>query len=207
MKKVFKILTLIMLIFTILKIGDTYAKYYARAHTATLSQEVGKWIIKVNEMDIYSESGETVEFQVNNLDNFSNPDAAPDKISPSSTGYVDIVIDPTGTDVAVKYDIELNFTRPSNLAMEARLEMASGANTLVRTGENTYSGTISLAEVQAGNTANIRCYISWNNDETKNNEDSIIGLGTRVNISLSANVTVTQYLGEEITEYVPSETP
>lgn len=207
MKKVFKILTLIMLIFTILKIGDTYAKYYAQAHTATLSQEVGKWVIKVNEMDIYSESGESVEFQVNNLDNFSNPDAAPDKISPSSTGYVDIVIDPTGTDVAVRYDIQLDLTGVPNLAIEARLEMASGANTLVKTGENTYSGTISLAEIQAGNTANIRCYVTWNNDETKNDEDSAIGIGTRANVSLSASVTVTQYLGEEISEYVPAETP
>lgn len=207
MKKVFKILTLIMLIFTILKIGDAYAKYYAQAHTENLSQEVGKWVIKVNEMDIYSESGESVQFQVNNLNNFSNPNAAIDKISPSSTGYVDISIDPTGTDVAVRYDIELDLTGVSNLAIEARLEMASGANTLVKTGANTYSGIISLADAQAGNTADIRCYVTWNNDETKNDEDSVIGLGPRANISLFANVTVTQYLGEEITEYVPAETP
>lgn len=207
MKKVFKILTLIMLIFTILKIGDTYAKYYAIAHTVNLSQEIGKWVIKVNEMDIYSETGESVEFQVNNLNNFSNPNAASDKISPSSTGYVDIIIDPTGTDVAVRYDIELDLTGISNLAIEARLEMASGDNTLVKTDENTYSGTISLAEIQVGETAEIRCYVTWNNDETKNDEDTIIGTGERASVSLSANVTVSQYLGEPITEYVPTQTP
>lgn len=206
MKKVLKILTLIMLILTILKIGDTYAKYYAKAQTATLSQDVGQWVIKVNEMDIYSETGESVEFTINKFNNFSNPDAAPDKISPSSTGYTDIVIDPTGTDVAVRYDIEIELTGVSSLAIEARLEMASGVNTLVKTGENTYSGIISLADVQAGTTADVRCYINWNNDENKNEEDTLVGTGEQeINISLSANVTVTQYLGEVLTPYVATE--
>ena len=199
MKKVLKILTLIMLILTILKIGDTYAKYYAKAQTANLSQDVGQWVIKVNEMDIYSETGESVEFITNNFNNFSNPNAVPDKISPSSTGYADIVIDPTGTDVAVRYDIEIDLTGVSSLAIEARLEMVSGTNTLVKTGENTYSGIISLADVQAGNKANVRCYITWTNDENKNTEDTVFGTGEQqVDISLSANVTLTQYLGEDL---------
>lgn len=202
MKKVLKILTLVMLIFTIIKIGDTYAKYFAKAHTETLSKEVGQWVIKVNEMDIYSEDGETVEFNIDKFNNFSNANAAPDKISPSSEGYADIIIDPEGTDVAVRYDIQIDLANDSNLAIEARLEMASGTNTLVKTGENTYSGIISLADVQAGNTADVRCYITWNNDETKNEEDTAAGTTLDVTFSVSANVTVTQYLGEELTEYV-----
>ena len=208
MKKVLKILTLIMLILTILKISDTYAKYYTKAHTGTLIQDVGQWIIKVNEMDIYSENGENVEFTANNFKNFSNPNATPDKISPSSTGYTDIVIDPTGTDVAVRYDIEIDLTGVSSLAIEARLEMASGDNTLVKTGENTYSGIISLSDVQAGNKANVRCYVTWINDENKNQEDSLAGMGEeQINLSISANVTVMQYLGEEITPYVEPVAP
>ena len=106
MKKVFKILTLIMLILTILKIADTYAKYYTKGHTSSLSEEVGQWVIKVNDMDIYSEGGQSVEFSVTNISNFTNANAAPDKISPASEGYTNIIIDPTGTDVAVRYDIE-----------------------------------------------------------------------------------------------------
>lgn len=203
MKKVFKILTLIMLIITLLKIGDTYAKYFSKATTSTLSQEVGKWVIKINEMDIYSETGETVEFEVNNLDNFSNVNATPDKISPASTGYVDIEIDPTGTDVAVRYDVEIDLTGVSNLAIEARLEMAFGENTLVRTAENTYTGIISLADVQEGSTTILRCYVVWENDETQNEQDSEVGAVFGQEINLSAKVTATQYLGETITEYVP----
>ena len=202
MKKVLKILTLVMLILTIIKIGDTYAKYFASANTATLSQDVGKWIILVNNMDITIEGGESVEFEVNNFNNFSNTHAAQDKISPGSTGYVDIEINPAGTDVAVRYDIELDLTGVSNLAIEARLEMASGENTLVKTGENTYSGTISLADVQAEATATVRCYITWNNDDANNGVDSAAGSNVNLELGLTANVTVTQYLGEDLTPYV-----
>ena len=84
--------------------------------------------------------------------------------------------------------------------------MASGTNTLVQTGENTYSGTISLADVQAGKTANVRCYVTWTNDETKNEEDTAVALSAEGKISLSAIATVTQYLGEELTPYVAPET-
>ena len=206
MKKVLKILSLVMLIITILKIGHTYAKYFSEANTATLNYEVGKWIIKINEMDIYSETGDKVAFEVNNFDNFSNPNAVPDKISPSSTGHVDISIDPTGTKVAVRYDIELDFTAIENLAMEAWVEMASGENTIVKTGANTYSGIISLDDVKNGNPADVRCYITWKNDETKNDLDSAAGLIYGQKLSLKANVTVTQYLGETLVEYVEPET-
>ena len=215
MKKVFKILSLVMLILTILKIGDTYSKYFTKANTATLSQDIGKWVIKVNNMNIYSSSGESVEFDVDKFTDFSNPDAeegaeavsAADKISPGTEGYTDIVIDPTGTDVAVRYDIEIDLTGVSNLAIVARLEMASGENTLIRTGENTYSGIISLADVQNEEKATVRCFVKWVDDESNNETDSELGNTLNQTLSLAANVTVTQYLGEEITEYVAPEEP
>ena len=206
MKKVLKILTLVMLIFTIIKIGDTYAKYYASANTENLYQDIGKWVIHINEMDIYSESGETITFNVNNFSNFTNTNTEEGKISPASTGYSEIVIDPTGTDVAVRYDIEINLVETvENLAIEARLEMASGEQ-LTKTGENTYSGIINLADVKAWNKATVRCYVTWNNDETKNIEDTELASVADVTFSVPANVTVSQYLGETLTEYVPAGT-
>lgn len=208
MKKVFKILTLIMLIFTIFKISNTFAKYYSEAKTETLSQQVAQWVIKINELDIYSAGGETVEFEVNKFNNFTNANAAPNKIAPASEGYTDIIIDPKGTDVAVKYDIELDLTGVTNLAVSARLEMASGTSTLIRTGENTYSGIITLEDVQAEEKQTIRCYITWSNDETKNEDDTALGTNSAtasgVNFHIEADVTLTQYLGEEIVEYVES---
>ena len=199
MKKVLKILTLIMLIITILKISDTYAKYYTTTHTDTLSRDIAQWVIKVNELDI-SQTGEIVEIPIDKFNNFTNANTLGDKISPSSEGYADIIIDPKGTDVAVRYDIEIELTGASNLAVEARSEMASGENTLVKTGENTYTGIISLPDVQAEKTADVRFYITWTNDENKNTEDTEkASSDDRVKFNVSAKVTVSQYLGEEIT--------
>lgn len=211
MKKVLKILTLVMLIFTILKIGDTYAKYFAKAHTETLSKDVGQWLIKINNQDIYSETGQIVEFNLNNFNNFAKIGAvagdtqigASNKIFPGSEGYIDIQIDPTGTDVAVKYDIELNLTGVSDLAITARLEMASGENTLVQTDANTYYGIINLEEVQAGTAKTVRCYLKWENDENNNEIDTAAGENVDSELNLTAKVTVTQYLGPE----EPEETP
>jgi len=202
MKKVLKILTLVMLIITILKISDTYAKYFTTAHTDTLSRDIAKWVIKVNELDI-SRTGETVEFPIDKFNNFSNTNTLEGKISPASEGYADIIIDPKGTDVAVRYDIQIELNGTSNLAVSARLAMASGDNTLVKTGENTYTGIISLSDVQAEKTADVRCFITWLNDENKNTEDTEVGSRTeRVTFDVEANVTVRQYLGEDITPYV-----
>lgn len=203
MKKVLKILTLIMLIITILKIADTYSKYYTRAHTSSLTKDIGEWVIKVNEMDIYSENGASVELVIDKFNNYTNNYASPDKIAPFSEGYTDIVIDPTGTDVAVRYDMQIEVPETSVLDLEARLEMISDEEVLIKTGENTYTGIINLSDVQQGKKANIRAYILWMNNEEKNEEDTAIATTEqRENLEISVNLTVSQYLGEEITEYV-----
>ena len=207
MKKVLKILTLIMLIFTIIKIGDTYSKYYSSAHTNTLTQDIGEWVIKVNELDIYAENGECVQFTLHKFNNFLNENASPDKIAPSSKGYTDIAINPEGTDVAIRYDIQLDLSAITDKGInaDAWLEIQSPTANMQfkRTEENTYSGTISLTDVQASEIATIRCYVEWLNDETKNQQDTVLGTKTeRETIEIPVTVTVTQYLGEEIVEYV-----
>lgn len=202
MKKVLKILTLIMLILTIIKIGDTYAKYFATANTATLSQDIAKWIIKINELDIKSETGESVELDIDNFSNFTNNYTAPNKISPFSEGYVDIVIDPTGTDVAVRYDVELDTTNDSNLAITAWLEMQSETKTLIKTGEHKYTGILTLEEIKNSKTDTLRCYVMWGNDENKNEIDTEVAGEVDAQIKVNVSVTATQYLGEEIVEYV-----
>ena len=207
MKKVLKILTLVMLIITIIKIGDTYSKYYASANTNNLFQDVGAWIIKVNEMDIYSEDGDTVEFTLENFGNFTNPNTDPTKISPGNKGYTDIVIDPTGTDVAVRYDIEFNeafLESKESTGINISLELQNPTENMqfVKISENKYSGTISLADIQENQKATIRYYIEWTNDdnnESRNEFDTMLATyGERLTIVPTVLVTVTQYLGEPL---------
>lgn len=203
MKKVLKILTLVMLIITIIKIGDTYSRYYTSASTNNLSKDIGEWIIKVNEMDIYSEDGDTVEFTLENFGNFANPNTDPTKISPGNKGYTDIVIDPTGTDVAVRYDIEFNedmileFQNFWGFKMSLELQNPTENMRLVKISDSKYSGTISLDDIQKNKMVTIRYYFEWINDEEKNYIDTIVGT-QGLNIEVPINITVTQYLGEEL---------
>ena len=203
MKKVLKILTLVMLIITIIKIGDTYSRYFTSASTNNLSKDIGEWIIKVNEMDIYSEDGDTVEFTLENFGNFANPNTDPTKISPGNKGYTDIVIDPTGTDVAVRYDIEFNedmileFQNFWGFKMSLELQNPTENMRLVKISDSKYSGTISLDDIQKNKMVTIRYYFEWINDEEKNDIDTIVGT-QGLNIEVPINITVTQYLGEEL---------
>lgn len=205
MKKVLKILTLIMLIITILKIGDTYSKYYTSAHTSTLEKDIGEWVIKVNETDIYSEEGQVVNVSIDKFNNFTNSNTDPTKISPGNKGYTDIVIDPSGTDVAVRYDIEINeptvFQEINMLKMKVTFEIQTPTENMqfVQIDENKYSGIISLTDVQANEKATIRCYIEWENDENLNNLVSEIGLDkNRQEVEIPINIICTQYLGEAL---------
>ena len=201
MKKVLKILTLIMLILTILKITDTYAKYFTQT-TGTLELEVGKWVIKLNEVDIYSDAGETIEFLIEPDPNLiSSSNTAPGKISPASTWYADVILNSEGTEVAIRYDIEIDLSCYENVSLEHAISVEGVAREIKRTGENTYTGIISLAEVQANQLETIRCSIKWNNDENKNLEDTAIGEVYGQSFEIPVKVTCTQYLGEEIIEY------
>lgn len=204
MKKVLKILTLIMVIITIIKISDTYSKYYTTANTNNLSKDIGEWIIKVNEMDIYSEDGDAVEFTLENFGNFTNPNTDPTKISPGNKGYTDIVIDPTGTDVAVRYDIELdpyltNLFNQGNLKVTFEIQTPIENMQFVKINENKYSGVISLADIQANEKITIRCYIDWENNE---NQNEIVTQAVmdkiRHEFLVPFNIKFTQYLGEPL---------
>ncbi len=202
MKKVLKILTLIMLILTIVKITDTYAKYFTKA-SGTLEQEIGKWVINLNEVDIYSDTGETIDFTIEPDPTIvTSANTAPGKISPASTWYSDVILKSEGTDVAVRYDVEFDISHLQDLSIGTGVSVVGVAKDIIRTGENTYTGIISLADVQEGKLETIRCSIIWSNDENKNSEDTALGELTGQKFEVPIKITCTQYLGETITEYV-----
>ena len=199
MKKVLKILALIMLIITMLKIGDTYAKYYSEA-IAELEQSVGQWVIKINDMDIYSETGQTVEFDMDIQNLVADENTMPGKISPGSTWAADIKLDPSGTDVAVRYDIEVSPAQIETVDAEYHITAIDGETQVIKTGANKFTGIITLAEVQENKQAQIRCSVIWNNNEERNTEDTQLA-GTSQSIEIPLTIKCTQYLGEEIEEY------
>lgn len=189
-----------MAVFAIFKIADTYAIFETNA-SATVSQQTGKWVIKLNGTDI---SGGVVEnFTINDFVYTENINVADNVIAPGRNGYFDIVVDPTGTDVAVRYDIKIDLvsgTFPDNISFAIQ-DLSGQAS--IKTAVDTYSGVIGLTGIQAGQLVTLRVNITWNNDATNNHDasDTTLGKDKTSKISIPVEVKVIQYLGEVITPY------
>ena len=204
MKKVLKILTLIMLILTIWTISDTYAKFFTKA-TITAEYEVGKWQILLNEMDIYSEKGEAVTFTMSAQNAAEDSNTASGKLAPNSSLYADIMLNPTGTDVAVRYDIEVNLPEIENLDLQFEVTIPDSEKVLTKTADNIYTGIISLADIQENKQEQIRCTIKWNAEEEINIKDLALGNTFGSKLEIPIKVTCVQYLGELDPENMQAE--
>lgn len=118
------------------------------------------------------------------------------------SGYFEIAIDPTDTDVSVRYDITINKENITNDNIQiVSIEETEENNTLTRTGENTYTAIIPLQRIKNGETNNIRISLQWA-DNQESTQDLSVGATSNPKLHIPINVHVSQYLGETISEYV-----
>ena len=121
------------------------------------------------------------------------------KIAPSVVGNFNIIINPKYTNVSVKYEIKLDSTQLTNKEIRiSAIKETEQNNELIKTDESTYVGIMPLSQIKAGKVNNIQVTLTWNNAETNNEEDTIIGTSNNTNVSIPIEVTASQYLGEKI---------
>ena len=84
--------------------SNTYSRYVADT-TGNLKMSFAQWQILVNNEDITSNASSSV---ILNPVIDENKYVENNKIAPSSTGYFDIIIDPSNVDVAFNYSITLD---------------------------------------------------------------------------------------------------
>lgn len=196
MKRVLLLISLLMLFFTIYLTMDTYALFESNKNY-DVSSDIAKFVIKVN-----GSEAKTEEFVVDSIAYYENEYVIDNKIAPLVDGYFDIVIDAEEVEVSLRYDIEFDFSSLSipGLVISSITEL--GGNTLVLTDKDTYSGVITLADMDSSTVNTVRVSISWQNDEANNEVDSSWGMVANKVISIPVNVKLTQYLGEELSVYV-----
>ncbi len=209
MRKIWILSSLIMLIITLYQINSAYAKYYTEAE-GMVEENIGAWIVKVNGTNI--STGEDVEeFTINELTYNSNDYVLEGKIAPGLLGYFDVEIDATEASVAVRYDVSINFDQLdlTDSIYFAKLvkvvDDVESTDGIVKTGESTYTGVVSLDDIQNKKTNTIRVYLGWEDDGTGANDeaDSELGLQKDIQIPIPVEVKASQYLGEPIEEYNP----
>lgn len=204
MRKTWILVGIIMLIVTSYEIIKSYAKYVSEGE-AVAEKQAGAWVIKVNDTNI-SNSNNSTTFNINNLVYPSNQYVVEGKMAPSSTGYFDIIIDPTGSSVAVRFDVTLdvqNLNIIDSLGFTNAYRVVNGVETstgITQTGTNTYSGIISLNDVQNAVQTTVRFYLGWDEVETEEGDiaDSQIGLTQNSSTYLPVRVDISQYLGEQL---------
>ena len=198
-KRLFIIATLIMAIFTAYEIMKTYAVFYTEI-SGTASENLARWNILVNNTDITN--GTTQQFVMENLNIETKDTVEEGKIAPSQSGSFEIIIDPTDTQVSVRYDISIDKSALTNSKMNLiTVEETALSNTITKTGENTYTGVMLLKDIKDSYENKIKITFNWENDETNNKQDTELGTKINSKIQIPIIVKVTQYLGEEINPY------
>lgn len=192
-KKFLILLVLVMILFTVYKIIQIYAVFYSEANGQT-SEKISNWTIKVNGTDI----AKSQSFTIDSFNVGTDAHVKPGKLAPGLSGNFGITINPTGTEVSIRYDINIDSTNltNNNIVIDS-VEEKNQSNILTKTSENVYTGIIPLNNIKNGQIDNIVTTLKWLNngtDDQEQNLDSV--LNTRVKVPIT--VTITQYLGESL---------
>ena len=206
-KKLFTVKTLlwtfvfVFLVFSFMMFADTLALFEDNAQ-AFSNFDVGRWIIKISDVSITD--GQSQEIVVDSFNYEENEHVESGYIAPGTSAYFDLEFDATECDVAVKYDITFNFDSinySDNISIIVEDEDPNSS--IVMTGPSTYSGIISLESIENEETVNLRVYITWENIEDYNEQDTELGMVYDNKLRVPITVNAVQYLGEVLTPYTP----
>ena len=164
-KKIVLLLAFVSLFLCIITLQDTYAKYVSSV-SETVSAAIARWRMLVNDYDIRNSSTTT---------NLITPvfagseNVASGVIAPTATGYFDIVVDASGTDLSFVYTITIANNEDS-LVSDIVITGCTLNGQALNISNNTVTGSIRLSD-QRVNT--IRVFIEWNdgNGSTMTNAD------------------------------------
>lgn len=193
-KKVKIIIIVICLCLIYLATKITYTAYESNIE-GTVDAKIAKWDISINNEQITTIEEKNISIKDIKWD---GTHVAEGKVAPGSTGVMKIQIDPTKTDVAIRYDLEIidKTINPDVVLKVTSIEQDSLE--LVKTGKNTYTGIISLNSIQSGIKPTITLNLIWENDQNVNDLDKEI---TSTDDYLQMNFTASQYKGETIVPY------
>lgn len=200
MKKIDKVLLfLACLSIFIFAVSKSFASLESKVD-AKSTVYVGKWNILVNGQNLNSRY--TDEITLNDIVWESNEHVSEGMAAPGSKGVISFEIDPTDTDVAVKYKITFSdHTDDPNYLLTIR-EISTDGTPLIKSGPNSYTGIFSLQDILNGATKTISIDVEWINDESNNEYDSLIGSQSEEAKFLYIDMEAVQYNGESIEEYL-----
>ena len=208
---------IIIVVLLILILTSTYSKY-VNTSEGSYGKKIGQWEIKINDTDITVNPNPDTDV-VFYIDDFewdwdSEPHVKKPKVAPGMKGNFSLKIDPTGTDVSIKYTIKIDKSVLTNVA-DINLAITgleeNGNKVDIDTLPEDDDGNLiiekvkKLSEIQSENESdridNLKIEVTWKNDDTEetNKQDSIVGSEANRQIAMPVKVNVIQYTGDTIT--------
>ncbi len=158
-KIIFFLCICLVIVILVYKILQTYAVFYSEMNGA-VNVGKGKWVIKVNNKDITQ--GTDNSFTIDSVQADANSHVKEGNLAPGLSGSFEIVIDPSQTDVSIRYDVTLNTENMTNKSITINnISEISQGNSLVKTGENTYSAIIPLDQIKNSVVNTLKVTIEW----------------------------------------------
>lgn len=161
-----------------------------------ISPDIATWNIKVNDVVVTEDNPVIVDISDTT---WKSEHVAENKVAPGSTGTLNIKIDPMDTDVAIRYELEII---DKNIVPEKLLAVTSITDELgelVKTNVNTYTGLISLNDINNSSIKNIKINVEWVYNGEEIDFDAV---GNTPEDYIEINFRAIQYQGEEIVPYV-----
>jgi hypothetical protein len=197
LKKV-KFLVFILIVFSFLYFGSkaTFTSYESSIR-GNINSSVGKIKIKINDIDVTNSGALDNSVLIDNITWTSNH-VREGKIAPGSSGSIELDIDATGSDVAIKFDLELIDKSVDNDKLITFTKFTDNSGDLIRTGVSTYSGIITLDDIASSDSICVTLDFSFLDD---GDMEAISEDDQNLDDLFVINFHAIQYNGEELVKY------
>lgn len=188
-RKITFLLALLALFYCVSLIQSTYAKYLSTADADT-NITIARWNILVNNQDISQNSNFSGVLEPTFTGNENIKDGV---IAPTATGYFDVTLDGSTTDVSFSYNISLSEADDNTVTDLKITKYEIDGQSYAYNGP--ISGNILLSDQNRALT--IRVYVEWvdqTDDETMTNVDDTTAANEGV-AKFKVNVNVIQLRG------------
>lgn len=162
MLQVFLIAILIVLCLFFLKSRVTYTSYETDVE-GKVASPIANWIISIDGKTI-TEEEEVAGIKIDDI-SWYNDYARGNKVAPGSTGEMTISIDPSGTDVAIYYELEVIDKSVDDTKFLTVKNIYFDNNELTKIDVNKYMGVLSLSDIRSGVKPQMKFDVVWESTE------------------------------------------
>ena len=170
---------------------DTYGLFELNTEVP-VAGNLAKWQILVNSQDIM---GETKTFLIPTVNWETSSNVLPGKAAPGLSASFDIIIDPSTTEVAIEYELGLDFIEITNEKVYLTGVKNKSGVTILPNEDDKYVGQILLPAVLNNEPETLTVSFIWENDEDNNDMDSsFVGVKDAF-LNIPITLKLSQYLG------------